>query len=296
MHMDAFSQRHPLVNLVFFIGAIGCGMLIQHPAYLIASILCASSYYLLLQRRKAVKLLAAMVPLVIVMTLLNPLFNTYGETVLWYVFGRPYTWEAIIYGAVMASILVGMLIWFGCYNQVLTSDKFTCLFGNVIPAISLLLVMVLRMIPNLMRKARQLLDARKSLGKGSVETASTKEKVADGMMILSALTDWALEGSIVTGDSMRSRGYGSARRTSFMIYRMTGEDFVLLGLQLALLALVAVTAAAGGVQAEFTPKLIITQLTGAYLPGFAAYCCFMLIPTVLYLKEALRWYISRSRI
>jgi energy-coupling factor transport system permease protein len=61
--------------------------------------------------------------------------------------------EALYYGSAIAAMFVVMLIWFGCYNDVLTSDKFTSLFGNVIPSFSLLLVMVLRMIPNLMRKA-----------------------------------------------------------------------------------------------------------------------------------------------
>ena len=35
------------------------------------------------------------------------------------------------------------------------------------------------------------------------------------MSILGALTSWALEGSVVTADSMRSRGYGTSKRTSF---------------------------------------------------------------------------------
>ena len=36
MTADAFSNCHPAVNFLFFVGAIGFGVLIQHPAYLIA--------------------------------------------------------------------------------------------------------------------------------------------------------------------------------------------------------------------------------------------------------------------
>ena len=225
MSMDAFSKRHPLVNFIFFLGAIGFGVVIQHPVYLAVGFLCGTTYYLLLNGRKGMKMLLGLLPLFLIMTAINPLFNTYGATLLFYVFGRPYTLEALYYGMAIAAVFVVMLIWFGCYNAVLTSDKFTSLFGNLIPALSLLLVMVLRMIPNLMRKARQFAGARKSIGKGSAENATNKEKLIDGMTILSALTDWALEGGVVTGDSMRSRGYGSAKRSSFMIYRMTGIDF-----------------------------------------------------------------------
>lgn len=62
----------------------------------------------------------------------------------------------------------------------LTSDKFTALFGNVIPALSLLLVMVLQMIPALTRKAQQILLARRAIGKGISQTASspTRQKTA----------------------------------------------------------------------------------------------------------------------
>ena len=109
------------------------------------------------------------------------------------------------------------------------------------------------------------------------------------MRILSALTDWALEGSIVTADSMRSRGYGAARRTNFQIYRMTGLDWVLLGL---MAALAAATIFGGDKTAEFIPALQIAPLSW----GFGAYCAYLLIPTALHLKEAVTWHILRSRI
>lgn len=296
MSVDAFSKRHPAVNFVFFLGAIGFSVVIQHPAYLAAGIVCGACYYLLLNGRKGWKMFLGLLPMFVILTAINPLFNTYGETVLFHVFGRPYTFEALLYGGAIASVFVVMLIWFGCYNAVLTSDKFTSLFGNLIPALSLLLVMVLRMIPNLMRKAGQLMGARKSIGKGASENASNKEKVLDGMTVLSALTDWALEGSIVTGDSMRSRGYGTAKRTSFMIYRMTGIDVSLLVIQLCLIAGVIATAVTGGTTATYTPDFYIAPVTGVNAMGLAAYCAYLLIPTVLHIKEAIQWHISRSKI
>ena len=296
MTVDAFSKRHPMANFLFFLGAIGFGMVIQHPAYLIAGFVWGTTYYLLLKGRKGVKTLLALLPLFLFMTALNPLFNVYGKTLLFYVFGRPYTLEALLYGAAIAAVLVVMLIWFGCYNVVLTSDKFTSLFGNLIPALSLLLVMVLRLIPNLMRKGAQLTGARKSIGKGIVENATNKEKVSDGMTILSALADWALEGGVVTGDSMRSRGYGSAKRTSFMIYRMTGIDTALLLIQCLLAAAVLMTVLSGGTTATYTPDYYIAPVSGMHSLGLVSYCAYLSIPTVLHNKEAIQWHISRSKI
>ena len=296
MIQDAFSKRHPIVNFLFFLGAIGFGVMIQHPVYLVAGFLCSTGYYLLLKGRKGLKMLCWMILFFLAMTAINPLFNIHGQTLLFTVLGRPYTLEAIYYGAAIAGALVVMLIWFGCYNAVLTSDKFTSLFGNLIPALSLLLVMVLRLIPNLMRKAQQFLGARKCIGMGGSENAPQKEKVVSGMTIVSALTDWALEGSVITGDAMRSRGYGTAKRSSFVVYQMTGIDFCLLVTQCILIAVVFVSVLTGGVRADFTPDLYIAPIRGFHVLGFLSYCVYLLIPTILHIKETIQWHISRSKI
>ena len=292
MRNDAFSKCHPAVNFLFFVGAIGMSVVIQHPMYLLSGIVTGGIYYLLLNGRKGWNTILWLLPMFVFLTAINPLFNTLGETPLFYVFGRPYTFEALLYGGALASMFVIMMLWFGCYNKVLTSDKFTSLFGNLIPAISLLLVMVFRMVPNFIRKTEQIIGARKSIGKGASEAASTKEKVKDGMTVLGTLTSWALEGSVVTGDSMRARGYGSAKRTSFMIYRMTVADWWLLVVMAVLVTLTILAAVWGQMTATFTPKLQIAATSW----GIVAYTAYLLIPTALSIKEAIQWHISRSRI
>lgn len=289
---DAFSKCHPAVNFLFFAGAIGASVMIQHPVYLLAGIITGAAYYLLLNGRKGWRMIIGLIPLFLFLSAINPLFNTYGETPLFYLFDRPYTLEALGYGAVLGGVFVAMLLWFGCYNKVLTSDKFTSLFGNLIPSISLLLVMVFRMVPNLMRKATQFTGARKSIGKGAGENATTKEKLSDGMTVLGALTSWALEGSVVTGDSMRSRGYGTAKRSSFMIYQMGITDWMLLILIPILMAWVILAACIGQMVATFTPAFHIVPVSWGIVP----YTLYLLIPTVLHTKEAIQWRISKSRI
>ena len=293
---DAFSKCHPAVNFLFFVGAIAFAALIQHPVYLAVGIICGCSYYWLLSGRKGIKMLLALVPLFLFLTFINPLFNTRGETVLFLLFGRPYTLEALLYGAVVAGIFVDMILWFGCYNKVLTSDKFTSLFGSFIPSISLLLVMVFRMVPNLLRKASQISGARRSVGKGLGESATTKEKLRSGAAVLDALTTWALEGSVITGDSMRARGYGAAKRSSFMIYRIGSLDITLLVLLPALAGTVILFACLGSTAAEFTPQLSIAPITAGSIWGLLAYSVYLLIPTILRGKEALQWHISISKI
>lgn len=292
MMTDAFSKCHPAVNFLFFVGAIGMTVMIQHPWFLLAGILTGGIYYLLLNGRKGWKMILWMIPLFLLLTAINPLFNTLGATPLFYLFDRPYTLEALYYGAATAAVFIAMLLWFGCYNKVLTSDKFTSLFGSVIPSISLLLVMVFRMVPNLMRKAAQFSAARRSIGKGAGENTTAKAKLNDGMTVLGALTSWALEGSIVTGDSMRARGYGVAKRSSFMIYRMGIMDWTLLSVLPVCILLVIFAAGCGQISAEFTPELNIAPLSWGIIP----YTLYLSIPAILHGKEAAQWHISRSKI
>lgn len=289
---DAFSKCHPVVNFLFFVGAIGMSVLIQHPAYLLAGVLAAMVYYLLLKGRKGLKTIFALCPLFLLVTAINPLFNTLGATPLFSIFGRNYTLEALLYGGALAGMFVVVMLWFGCYNQVLTSDKFTSLFGNFIPSISLLLVMVFRLVPNFIRKTQQIVGARRSVGKGTLDAAATKDKLSEGAAVLGALTGWALEGSVVTGDSMRARGYGTAKRTSFMIYRMTAGDWVLLLVMAVLLAVTIAAAFLGQLRATFVPNLQLAPVSW----GLIAYCGYLLIPSALHIKEAIRWHISRSKI
>ena len=292
MRSDAFSKCHPAVNFLFFVGAIGMSVVIQHPAYLIAGIITGTIYYLLLNGQKGWKTILGLLPMFMILTVINPLFNTLGATPLFHFGSRPYTLEALLYGAALASMFVIMMLWFGCYNKVLTSDKFTSLFGNLIPSISLLLVMVFRMMPNFIRKTQQIIGARKSIGKGISENATTKEKLQDGGTVLGALTSWAMEGSVVTGDSMRARGYGAAKRSSFMIYRMTWNDWILLAVMLVLIGATIVAACLGQFVAEFVPAIQLAPVSW----GLAAYTCYLLIPSALHIKEAIQWHISRSKI
>lgn len=283
---DAFSGYHPAVNFIFFIAVLGFGVVILHPAFLVAGIVGAISYFLFLHGGKGLKRIAMMLPLFLAVILLNPLVNRDGATILFQVFGIPYTLEALVYGAVLSGMFLTMILWFSCYSSVMTGDKFTSLFGNLLPSISLLLVMIFRMVPNLIRKGRQITEARQSIGK----------EIADGaeaMTVLGCLTTWALEGSIVTADSMRSRGYGPAKRTSFMIYRMSPRDWGLVSAILVLSAALIAVISLGHTTATFTPEWYLAPISPI---GLLLYGSLALIPTLLHLQEALSWHISRSKI
>ena len=293
---DVFSDCHPVVNFIFYIGALVCGMCFVHPAYLCCSLVLSMAYYVTVKKRW-LGYIGSMTVLFAGLSFINPLFNTLGETVLFtYLGDRSYTFEALCYGMAVGAMFITIFTWFGTYNQVMTSDKFLYCFGRLAPAVSLILTMVLRLVPSFQKKAEQIGGARKCIGK-SVEDGTTYEKAEHGLTIVSALTSWALEGGVIMADSMRSRGYGTGKRTTFSIYRITKTDRILLGLMFVLLSLIILCGVHGGMDVEYIPGLHISWIENKWtILGLGCYVVFLSIPTVMHIGEEIKWRILRSRI
>lgn len=290
MKTSYIERVHPAVCFGYFLAAIGLMVTQQHPVYLGAGIAGALLLNISLGGRIWKKLLLFL-PVPVLVAAVNPLLNTQGQTALFFVLGRPYTWEALLYGLMVGGMILGMLLWFSAYNAVLTDDKFSYLFGTLSPSLSLLLVTVFRMIPNFTGKLRQIIDARKGIGKAGGR--SVKEQLDTGMTAVSVLTSWALEGSVTTADSMNSRGYGTGKRSSFYTYAFTGMDAALAGALSLLWLLVLAGAVSGKMTAAFIPAVVFAPVD---LVIFTAYLAFLLIPTALNWKEDIKWHISRSGI
>ena len=205
-----------------------------------------------------------------------------------------YSLEALAYGTSLAAMVVTILLWFASYSFVMTSDKFLYLFGKAAPSVSLVLTMILRLLPNYEKKIAQIGNARKSIGM-SAENGTTKEKAEHGLTIVSAMTSWALEGGIIMADSMRSRGFGTGKRTTFSLYRFEKRDKILLAIMAGFLAIVIFCCIMGGSSAQYTPEFLVA-MSPYTVVGAVAYGAFLALPTAVNITEEIIWYILRSKI
>ena len=146
---DAFSRYHPLVNFLFFALVLAYSMVLMHPVCLAVSLTGALVYAGELGGRRALAgHLKFALPVLLLAAIVNPAFNHAGITILTYLpSGNPLTLESILYGLAAGAMLCAVVLWFVCFNAVITSDKFVYLFGRVIPALSLVLSMTLRFVP-----------------------------------------------------------------------------------------------------------------------------------------------------
>ena len=288
---DSFCEYNPHVNMIFFASAIILSIVIGHPAYLGISLFFAFSYVFIVRPRKAMKLLARMVIVFVLISIIGPLFNDLGDTVLfrWF-WGRAYTMEALVCSATQAMMAVSVLTWFSSYSEVMTSDRFMYIFSPLAPALCLVLTMVLRLIPSYQRKARQISSCRASVGKGT-EEGTRKEKITSAMTVLSALTSWALEGAVVSADSMKSRGYGTVeKRSHFSNYRLDGRDVAAYVLILVLLSGCVYMLSSGEASASFFPTVELSDISsvrGRLL--MIIYGLLMAVPIAINVKDKLLW-------
>ena len=173
-----------------------------------------------------------------------------------------------------------------------TSDKIIYLFGRVIPALSLMISMTLRFVPRFKNFLQSVLRTQQAMHKPE----NTKEKLQQALAAFSATVSWAMEQSIVSADSMKSRGYGGLGRTAFSIYIFEKRD----GITIALLALLSAGAALphilGLMGWTYYPSLSGTLLGPVQIMAYRCYGGMCNLPLMINLMEDRKWNALRSKI
>ncbi|AZN42711.1 energy-coupling factor transporter transmembrane component T [Paenibacillus albus] len=296
MRRDAFASCHPVVNAVYFTAVVGFTMFFLHPLLQLFALVAAVTYSLLLRGARGAKFnLLYMLPLLLVMAAANPVFNHAGVTILFYLKnGNPITLESVLYGVASAFMYITVIIWFSCFNSVMTSDKLMFLLGRAVPSLSLVLAMTLRFVPRYMHQIKVISQAQRCIGR-DVTQGSLIQRARSGLRILSMITSWAMESAIDTSDSMKSRGYGLPNRTSFTLVRIDRRDRLLLMAMLLLIGLVLAGAATGANSVRYFPSIHAGAVSTVGIMGYIA--CFLLymLPIILAIVEEVRWKSIASR-
>ncbi|MCL2121313.1 MAG: energy-coupling factor transporter transmembrane protein EcfT [Clostridiales bacterium] len=288
--IDSFAGFHPLVNLLYFSAVIGFAMFFTHPACLGISLICAISYSLYMNGRKAAKfILVFMLPMLLFTALINPAFNHQGITILTYLpSGNPLTLESIVYGVAAATMLITVVSWFSCLNAVMTSDKLVYLFGRLIPALSLVLSMALRFVPRYREQLKIIANAQRCVGRGGTD-GNIIQKMKHAVKIQSIMVTWALENAIETADSMNGRGYGLPGRSFFSLYRFDRRDGYALSYIAACSVIVISGTVSGAYSFRYFPSVrgLWTGLPTILL--FIAYFALSIFPMIINIREDLLW-------
>ena len=295
--MNAFKNYHPIVNFIYFLFITVFSCVFMHPACLLISFAGGFSYSAVLRGRRAVKTsIMYSLPIIAATALINTLFNHEGITVLAYFpNGNPLTLESVAYGVAAAVMIISVILWFSCYNEVMTSDKFIYLFGKIIPSLSLVLSMTLKFVPRFTAQFKTVINAQKCIGR-DISSKGIIHRTKCAVSIISVMITWALENSVETADSMKSRGYGLPGRTAFSIFKFTRRDKLLLFCTVILGIYIILAGALGQMQFEYFPSINSSEFSYFKLSVFAAYFLLSSTPLIIETLEMVKWKYIKSKI
>lgn len=287
-----FASFHPVSAFLFYVLAFALSLTAAHPITLLSVFVTGIIYDVKLRGKKSISfLLKFILPLTLLTTLINGLFNHYGVTVLFTMpNGNLFTLEALVYGFVFALRADCMLIWLNSFNEIITSDKIIYLFGRLSPKTALLISMVLRFIPLISSQSSEIARSEKGVG-GAAASKSFIGKIRSAAKRFSILVSWSLERGIDTQYAMTARGYGLKHRSSYGNYIFGIKDGVLVSLCVCAAAAYFLTSKS--FSAIYNPIISIPtpDILQTLISIFIAVC--LLLPTVIDASEERKWSISK---
>ena len=285
--MRYFENLHPICILIYFVAVIGLTLVCFHPVMMVVSLMGAFSFLLRLKGGKgAGQQFRFVIPMFLLVAVANPLINHRGVTLLGMFLNQWITLEAIAYGITAGLSLAAVILWFGCSSEVMTSEKFLYLFGKIAPSSALLISMALQLVPKLNRQLTEIKESQEMLRPAKKNFAG---KLGTAIRHTSTLVGWSLEGAVEQTDSMKARGYGLKRRTTFHLFHFDSRDFRFLCGVLMLSGVCVIARAFGHGHMEFYPRMdaVITGESGIVLYFLFGVLAFL--PAILEGKEALVW-------
>lgn len=254
------SEFHPVVNFCYILGMILITMSNMNPVIIAVSFISSFLYMIYIDGAAHIKRIAFIsIPILLFSVIIMPLFYHNGVTPLFYVNDMQVTLEAVVYGISMTFLLLAVMQLFFIWNKWISSEKFLYLFGKISPSISLVLSMVFRMVPLMIKRWHDIHDAQKGMGCTTVN--SIIGRMRQFVKEISILISWCLENSIDTSVSMESRGYGIGKRTSFHRFRWHIYDIITIVTIIPIIILIFVSILNGGFMVNFFPEININQFS-----------------------------------
>lgn len=286
-----FSMTHPLVCFLFMAAVLSVSMMSYNPVLIgtsfVMSSLCVS---VLCGVKRCLQNFLIGVPVVVFTAIIQPIFSGTGDTVLYYISDNPVSAESYVFGFVVGCMLINVIQWCSCLGALLDSDRIMYILGNIAPTLGLTFSMILRFIPLLGQRYRQIHDAQLGMGRGK------GSRLRMFVREISILISWSLDSSIETSASMEARGYGRGKRTNYHNYRIKPTDMALILYIAVLTAVIIAGIVMGKADIYYLPQIIFTG--DAVITAIMAIALIMLaaIPITYEIRGAVKWHYLNSKI
>lgn len=285
--MSYFKNLHPICIFCYLVIVIALILLCFDPVMMILA--CFGAWCFLWKTESfqaAFKKLKMIIPMTLIIVIANALVSHRGMTRLWLVFGQWITLEAVCYGITSGFSLAALILWFSCYQKLMTSDKFLYLFGKIAPATALLINMSVHLVTKLQIQLKQIQESHEML---HPEAETKMQKLKKALGHVTTLLGWSLENTVEQADSMKARGYGIRKRTTFHLFHFETRDALFL-LMIMILGISCMTGRFFGYGTmEFYPRMDVPVFDGKHLLFYGTFLVLVCIPGILEWKEELLW-------
>ena len=287
-----FATCHPVVPAVYVAVTLVLTMACMQPVLIGLSLLGALSFSCTVRGvAPTMGMLRWQIPVIILISLVNPLFSASGSTELLRIGAHAVYAESLAYGASMGALFVASVTWFMGAAELLPFDRVMALLGNAAPTVTLMISMAMRLIPRFVRQGKTIDSVQRVARSCAFASFAGQSPRADRHLDLrlrlrlsSVLMGWTMEDSLETADAMRARGWGAAaRRTTYTRFRFGARD----AWALVLIAAFALVAMLLGYVA--TTQFAFYPTMPALVPwwGYVPYAAWMLLPSILFAIERL---------
>lgn len=154
------------------------------------------------------------IPFSVVTIVINMVFVWEGKITLFYILGKRFTLESLIYSVILSSKLLLIIFVFMMLELMIDSDRAVSYFSSKLPKSTLMLLISLKLFPNMKNRIKNLRDVYFVRGV-NFNSGGLKEKVKSNVPILSILLENSLDGAFDIGEAAFVRGFLAADRTVY---------------------------------------------------------------------------------
>lgn len=212
--MRQFENLHPKTIFILIMLAVIPVMFMMKLALAVVALVAGIIFLWMLEKKPPLGRVVFTGAMIIFMAVSNALISHTGEHELFFINGKAITMEAVMYGAKSGLMLGTVLIWFGAFSRIMSGEKIMAVFVHF-PKIGLLVSMILRLVPEYIKRFRLVKQCQDINGK--------EQEKRYYLNIISAVFTWAIESSMNTADAMVMRGYDKGKRL-YIPCRFTRRD------------------------------------------------------------------------
>ena len=289
-----FMRLHPFVNMAYFLILVFITMFCQHPVLLCITGITCFFYSVYLGGYAQFKQNVMLLPVMFLLSFVNPIFNHRGEHVLFYIGKNPITLEAFLYGLVATGMIYDMILLFSIFQKVMSSDKIICVFSKILPVGSLLFTMTLRFVPMYKEQLSKMKAAQRGIG--FVEGKKRIQKIQNGVELVSGLLTWALENALETAQSMKARGFGLTGRTYYGRLDMTRLDWQLMCIMGVDMLVVFLALTQGVFTISYYPTVEWHGFDKLSVLSYTVFFVLSALPIIIDGKEEVTWNYLKQKI